>query len=141
MSTIAETPDAQALADHNRALVIRLMGALDKCDLDTIRAIMAPDVDWYVSGVGTLDLETLLTQMQAMLGVAKVAQTTIIATTAEGERVAVESRGNFEFEDGRTYRNHYHHLFTVRGDQVVGVREYLDLQETERAFGPMGASA
>lgn len=141
MSTAAEIHDAQALADRNRALVIRLMTALDKSDVDTIRAIMAPDVDWYVSGVGTLDLDTLLTQLQAMLGVAKVAQTTIIATTAEGERVAVESRGNFEFEDGRTYRNHYHHLFTVRGDKVVGVREYLDLQETERAFGPMGATA
>ncbi|CAH0495446.1 nuclear transport factor 2 family protein [Novosphingobium sp. CECT 9465] len=141
MSTTAEIYDAQALADRNRALVIRLMTALDKSDVDTIRAIMAPDVDWYVSGVGTLDLDTLLTQLQAMLGVAKVAHTTIIATTAEGERVAVESRGNFEFEDGRTYRNHYHHLFTVRDGKVVGVREYLDLQETERAFGPMGGSA
>lgn len=141
MSDTAETSDAQALADRNRALVIRLMGALDKSDVETIRAIMAPDVDWYVSGVGTLDLDTLLTQLQAMLGIAKVAQTTIIATTAEGERVAVESRGNFEFEDGRHYRNHYHHLFTVRDDRVVGVREYLDLHETERAFGPMGANA
>lgn len=141
MSDTAETSDAQALADRNRALVIRLMGALDKSDVETIRAIMAPDVDWYVSGVGTLDLDTLLTQLQAMLGIAKVAQTTIIATTAEGERVAVESRGNFEFEDDRNYRNHYHHLFTVRDDRVVGVREYLDLHETERAFGPMGANA
>ena len=138
MSTTAETLDAQALADRNRDLVTRLMAALDKSDIATIRSIMAPDVDWYVSGVGTLDLETLLTQLQQMLGVAKVAQTTILATTAEGERVAVESRGNFEFEDGRAYRNHYHHLFTVRGGKVVGVREYLDLQETERAFGPMG---
>lgn len=141
MSTAAETPDAQAVADRNRELVIRLMGALDKCDLEAIRAIMAPDVDWYVSGVGTLDLETLLSQLQVMLGVAKVAHTTILATTAEGERVAVESRGNFEFEDGRTYRNHYHHLFVVRDGRVVGVREYLDLHETERAFGPMDAAA
>ena len=141
MSTDFVSRDAQALADHNREIVIRLMAALDKCDLSAIRAIMAPDVEWYVSGVGTLDLETLLTQMQQMLGVATVAKTTILATTAEGERVTVESRGNFEFADGRTYRNHYHHLFTVRGDRVVGVREYLDLQETERAFGPMGSAA
>ena len=138
MSTAADSLDAQSLADRNRTLVIRLMAALDNCDLGTIRAIMAPDVEWYVSGVGTLDLETLLAQLQQMLGVATVAHTTILATTAEGERVAVESRGNFEFADGRTYRNHYHHLFTIRGDRVVGAREYLDLQETERAFGPMG---
>lgn len=125
--------------DHNRNLVLRLMAALDKCDVDTLRTIIAADAEWYVSGVGTMDRETLIANLQQMLGGAKVAHTTIVATTAEGERVAVESRGNFEFVDGRTYRNHYHHLFTVRGDQVVGVREYLDLQETERVFGPIGA--
>ncbi len=139
MSTVAETGDAQDLADRNRDLVIRLMGAFDNSDADTIRSIMAPDADWYVSGVGTLDRETLITQVQQMLGVAVVAQTTILATTAEGERVAVESRGNFEFADGRAYRNHYHHLYTVRDGQVVGAREYLDLRETERVFGPIGA--
>ncbi|WP_062344036.1 nuclear transport factor 2 family protein [Novosphingobium sp. CCH12-A3] len=139
MTTSAETQDAMALADRNRAIAIRLMEALDKADVDTIRSILSPDVDWYVSGVGTLDLETLITQLQGMLGMAKVAQTAIVATTAEGERVAVESRGNFEFDDGRIYRNHYHHLFVVRDDRVVGVREYLDLRETERVFGPMEA--
>ena len=115
-------------ADRNRELVVRRMAALDKCDLTVIRSILAPDVSWYVSGVGLLDLETLLSQLRQMLGSAKVAHTRIVATTAEGERVAVESRGNFEFDDGRVYRNHYHHLFTVRDDRVVAVREYLDLQ-------------
>ena len=137
MSKDPPSSGAQALADRNRALVLRLMTALDQSDAATIRSILAPDVDWYVSGVGKMDRETLITQSTAMLGSAKVAHTTIVATTAEGERVAVESRGNFEFADGRTYRNQYHHLFTVRGDQVVGVREYLDLRETERVFGPL----
>lgn len=141
MSTPAEAGDAAALAERNRALVIRLMAALDKSDVATIRTILSPEVDWYVSGIGSMDGETLISQLTQMLGSAKVAQTTIVATTAEGERVAVESRGNFEFADGRTYRNYYHHLFTVRGDRVVGVREYLDLQETERAFGPLGSTA
>ncbi len=141
MIDAAENRNAQDLAESNRALVLRLMGALDICDLATIRAILAADVEWYVSGVGTLDLETLLAQLRQMLGLASVARTTIVATTAEGERVAVESRGNFEFPDGRAYRNHYHHLFTVRGDRVVGVREYLDLRETERVFGPIGGGA
>ncbi|MDE2563182.1 MAG: nuclear transport factor 2 family protein [Sphingomonadales bacterium] len=141
MSNASEIRSDQNLADRNHDLVIRLMGALNRCDLDTIRAILAPDAVWYVSGIGTLDLETLLAQLQQMLSVAAVARTTIVATTSEGERVAVESRGNFEFPDGRAYRNHYHHLFTIRGDRVVGVREYLDLRETERVFGPMGGGA
>lgn len=141
MSTTAQAANPQDLADRNRDLVIRLMGALDKSDVTTIREIMTPDAEWYVSGVGALDLETLLSQLQAMLGVATVAHTTILATTAEGERVAVESRGNFEFADGRAYRNHYHHVFIVRDGRVTGVREYLDLMETERVFGPMSGDA
>ncbi len=126
-------------AEANRAIVLRLMTALDACDVPTIRSIIAPEATWWVLGVGNLDIDTMIGQLQQLLGSAKVAHTTIIGTTAEGERVAVESRGNFEFADGRYYRNSYHHLFVVRDGKVIGVREYLDLRETERAFGPMAA--
>jgi len=129
--------DPLRLADANRATVVRFMAALDKCDSATIREIMAPEARWWVLGVGEMDRETVIGQLEQMLGTAVVAETTILATTAEGERVAVESKGNFEFEDGRTYRNSYHHVFLVRGGKVVGVREYLDLRVTEAAFGPM----
>lgn len=125
------------LAETNRAIVLRLMTALDACDVATIRSLIAPDATWWVLGVGNLDIETMIGQLQQLLGSAKVAHTRIIGTTAEGERVAVESRGNFEFADGSYYRNSYHHLFVVRDGRVIGVREYLDLRETERAFGPM----
>jgi ketosteroid isomerase-like protein len=128
----------QALADRNRAVVLRLMRAMDVCDVATIREIITPDATWWVLGVGEMDRETLIGQLQALLGNARVAETLILGTTAEDDRVAVESHGNFVFEDGRAYRNRYHHLYTVRDGRVVGVREYLDLRETERVFGPMG---
>lgn len=127
------------LAETNRAIVLRLMTALDACDVPTIRSIISPDATWWVLGVGDLDIDTMIGQLQHLLGSAKVAHTTIIGTTAEGDRVAVESRGNFEFADGSYYRNSYHHLFVVRDGKVTSVREYLDLRETERAFGPMTA--
>src|ERR1700754_5140955 len=101
--------------DANRDIILRLMKALDGCEEETIRAIIHPDASWWVLGVGTLDRETVIAQLKAMLGSARVAETTVIGTTAEGDRVAVESRGNFEFEDGRVYRNSYHHLFELRG--------------------------
>ncbi len=134
MATTDQQQDA-GLADGNRAIVLRLMTALDACDADTIREIIAPDARWWVLGVGEFDRETLIAQLTQLLGTALVAETTIIGTTAEGERVAVESRGNFEFEDGRYYRNHYHHLFQVHDGKIISVREYLDIRETERAFG------
>jgi ketosteroid isomerase-like protein len=129
------------LAEANRATVLRLMTALDKCDSATIREIIAPDAPWWVLGVGEMDRETLISQLEQMLGTARVAETRILGTTAEGERVAVESKGNFEFEDGRIYRNSYHHLFVVRDGKVVGVREYLDLRVTEKTFGPLPGTA
>ncbi|WP_336971118.1 nuclear transport factor 2 family protein [Sphingobium aromaticiconvertens] len=140
--TLATQPAApdRDVAERNRALVLRLMRAMDKCDAETIREIIAPDATWWVLGVGTLDRETVIGQLQALLGDARVAETAILGTTAEGERVAVESKGNFEFADGRVYRNNYHHLYTVRDGRVIGVREYLDLQITEAVFGAMGNS-
>ena len=141
MDEAATSSATPAEAERNRALVLRLMAALDRCEVDTIRALIAVDAVWHVTGIGSMDRETLIAQLEQMLGAAKVAETTILATTAEGERVAVESRGNFEFADGRVYRNHYHHIFVVRDGHVVAVREYLDLRETERVFGPLGAAA
>lgn len=133
-----EIAAGQALADRNRALVLRLMRAMDVCDTETIREIIAPDATWWILGVGEIDRENLIGQLQAMLGNARIAETHILGTTAEDDRVAIESHGNFVFEDGRVYRNRYHHLYVVRDDRIVAVREYLDLKETERVFGPIG---
>ena len=125
--------------DANRQTILNLMKALDACEEKVIRAIIDPKATWWVLGVGTLDVETMIAQLKQLLGTARIAETTILGTTAEGDRVAVESRGNFEFEDGRVYRNSYHHLFELREGRVVAVREYLDLRVTEAVFGPMAA--
>lgn len=130
-----------AQLESNRATIVRLMKALDQGDEAVIREIIAPDASWWVLGVGTLDLDTIIGQLKGMLGGARVAETTIIGTTAEDDRVAVESRGNFEFEDGRIYRNSYHHLFNLRDGRVTGIREYLDLRVTEATFGPIPAAS
>jgi hypothetical protein len=125
-------------AERNRAIIMRLMKALDACDEAVIREIINAKASWWVLGIGTLDLDTVIGQLKHMLGSARVAETTIIGTTAEGDRVAIESRGNFEFEDGRTYRNSYHHLFELSAGRVTAIREYLDLRVAEQAFGALG---
>ncbi len=136
----APTEAQPGLLDANRQTVLRLMKALDACEEKTIREIIHPDASWWVLGVGTLDLDTVITQLKQMLGGARVAETTIIGTTSEGGRVAVESRGNFEFADGRVYRNSYHHLFELQGGRVVAIREYLDMRVAEKVFGPIAVS-
>lgn len=125
-------------AQRNRQTIVSLMRALDACDEVAIHDIIAPDATWWVLGVGSLDIDAVTGQLKAMLGSARVAETTIIGTTAEGERVAVESRGNFEFDDGCTYRNSYHHRFELRDGRVTAIRETLDLRVAEQCFGPLG---
>lgn len=126
------------MAERNRSLVLRLMTALNNCDIHQIDQILHRDCTWWVLGIGTMDRQTLIRQLQAMLGDARVAETKILGTTAEGERVAVESEGNFELADGRVYRNSYHHLFVVQAGLVTQVREYLDTALVARVFGSLG---
>src|SRR3546814_5216628 len=72
------------------------MDALNECDVAIIREIIHPDAEWWVLGFGSFDRETLIAQLSDMLGAAKVKETKIIGTTAEGDRVAIESRGRSE---------------------------------------------
>src|SRR3546814_9360650 len=72
--------------DANRDLVLRLMDALNECDVAIIREIIHPDAEWWVLGFGSFDRETLIAQLSDMLGAAKVKETKIIGTTAEGDR-------------------------------------------------------
>ena len=48
----------------------------------------------------------------------------IVATTVEGERVAIEVRTHAPLIDGTTYQNRYHFLVLVRGGRIVLMREY-----------------
>jgi ketosteroid isomerase-like protein len=48
----------------------------------------------------------------------------IVATTAEGERVAIETRTHAPLIDGTTYQNRYHWLVLVRDGRIALMREY-----------------
>jgi ketosteroid isomerase-like protein len=48
----------------------------------------------------------------------------VIGTTAEGERVAVEARGEGRLANGRPYENTYHFLFVFRDALIHEVKEY-----------------
>jgi ketosteroid isomerase-like protein len=52
---------------------------------------------------------------------------TVLSTTAEGDRVAVEAESSGRLVDGRPYENQYHFLlrFDVDG-RVLEFKEYLD---------------
>lgn len=54
--------------------------------------------------------------------------------TAEGDRVALESRTHGVLPDGRVYTNEYHYLFTFRNGKILEVKEYMDTQAAAEFF-------
>ncbi|HEU0223797.1 MAG TPA: nuclear transport factor 2 family protein, partial [Steroidobacteraceae bacterium] len=54
---------------------------------------------------------------------------------AEGEYVAVQSRGTAETTDGKPYNNTYCHVFRIVSGRIAEVTEYLDTQLTASTLG------
>ena len=50
----------------------------------------------------------------------------VTGTTAEGERVAVETEARARTKTGTVYHNRYHFLFVVREGVIVELREFFD---------------
>jgi ketosteroid isomerase-like protein len=53
---------------------------------------------------------------------------TVLAMTAEGERVAVEAESEGMHVSGKLYSNQYHFLFRFREGKVVEFKEYMDTE-------------
>lgn len=52
---------------------------------------------------------------------------TVVATTAEAHRVAVEATGSALLKNGRTYQNIYHFVFEVHDQQITRFHEYCNM--------------
>jgi len=114
---------------------IALLEALRTGDRDAMTALFHPDARWWVLGRGYMPLEKLI---DATCELAKTAQSkpmTIVGTTTEGNRVAVEAEGHVVLPDGKHYDNVYHLLFLFEDGRIIEGREYLDTEVVSRTFG------
>lgn len=53
---------------------------------------------------------------------------TILAMTAEGNRVAVEATSQGKHVSGQVYANEYHFLFELKNGTIRHLKEYLDTE-------------
>ena len=63
---------------------------------------------------------------------------TVLATTAEEDRVAVEGESYGIARTGKTYNNLYHLLVLLENGKIKTVREYLDSGHVTETLGPKG---
>jgi ketosteroid isomerase-like protein len=98
--------------------------------------LLAEDATWWLPRFGAIPLAELARISERIrprlaTGVAM----TVDHITAEGDRVAVETRGHARTVDGQDYDNAYHFLFFLRGGQIVEIHEHGDSAYAHRVFG------
>ena len=122
-------------AEKNRAIAIRFIDTIANGDVATFDKIVAPDARFFILGRGWMDHDPYMTAVKNTILASTRREIRVIGSTAEGERVALELEGRFEFPDGKVYQNCYHHLFVIRDGIIVCVKEYMDTAATIAAFG------
>lgn len=119
--------------ENNREVALQVVNAVGSGDKATVASLLHPELDWWLNGIGHLDRNQFIDSLD-MLASAKRGGFTIVSTTAEGDRVAVEMVGRFEYEDGRVYENNYCELMTLRDGLVYRVHAFFDVNAAAKAF-------
>jgi ketosteroid isomerase-like protein len=121
--------DSQAAA--NKVVARKFFATLSRADSATIAEMYADDAVLWTAG--TLPFSGRFTKAQAIQGMDAILSLfpdgltfTIRATTAEGERVAIEAESHGRHVSGKIYHNQYHFLMIIRDGKVAEFREYMD---------------
>lgn len=125
--------------EANKALARSYLRAVEEGDVATIEALQHPDCTWWILGHGDLSRADFIASVKGGLLSAQRRTAEVIGITAEGDRVAVEVRGEMVFRD-RVYRNEYHNLLTIRDGQIVAGKEYMDTRAVVEAFSDQGSA-
>jgi len=105
--------------------------------------LMADDATWTIIGKPELTsaagTKNKTENIEAMKGIGmafpKGLRMTIKATTAEGDRVALEAESYGETSSGKIYNNLYHILVEFRDGKILAIREYCDTLHIKDALG------
>jgi len=115
--------------EQNKQLVRTFMDLVSAGEVDDAFTHLSDDAEWFSLSSRKFNPKP---QIQAMLHhvydnmlTGPIVQT-IIAMTAEDDRVAVQSEGRSQTRTGVRYDNLYHFLFQIRGDKICRLWEYTD---------------
>ena len=118
---------------RNRETALAVMKAISEGDSASLFRMYAPNARFWQIGkhlktAGWHDMEaTGRMAAKVFARLASPPKMTILSTTAEGDRVAIEAESHGRLVDGRPYENQYHFLLRFDADgKVVEFKEYLD---------------
>jgi ketosteroid isomerase-like protein len=123
----------------NKQAVLAFIDSLSRGQPD--ESLLTDDATWWVPGMGTLSRAQFFALSEAFQGLVKApAKMSVVAVTAEEDRVAVEASGEAELKDGRVYANTYHFLFYLRDGRIRHAREHNDSAVPAALFGDVIAA-
>jgi ketosteroid isomerase-like protein len=132
-------PAGDAAPERQRAVVVALFEAISNADLVRLEELYADDFEIWTAG--SLPFSGASNKPQALEGMGMIASMfpeglsfTILETTVEGDRVAVEAISDGMHVSGKRYHNQYHFLVIVRDGKVHGLKEYMDTQHAKEVL-------
>ena len=129
--------------ERSRAVVSDYVAALQKGDIDTLRASFTADATWWLSGdlpvSGTWTgpdeiLDSFLAAMLARLDATKPVTQELKGLVADGDTVVAEWTSRATTRAGGSYENDYAVVFVVRDGKIAAVREYFDTAYAQRVL-------
>lgn len=130
------------MSEENKAIVTRFLTALSAGDVETMKPMMATDIEAVAMGTGTI-CGTRRYEDIVKVGAAFPLITEsglnprILSLTAEDDRVVVEWEGNATLTNGQQYNNQYAMIFFVRDGKVCKLKEYFCTKLADEVLVPL----
>ena len=132
--------------ERNREIARELFEAISKADVAKLDQLYADDFELWTAG--SLPFSGTGNKAEALEGMKMIGsmfpnglQFTILATTAEGDRVAIEAESKGVAASGVPYNNLYHFLMVVKDGRIHRFKEYMDTQHANEVLVESMASA
>jgi len=127
------------IEEDNKHLARRMIAALSDADVGFIERYYAEDFRIWVAGSlpfsGSGDKVSAVAGMPAVLSLFPSGlRFSIVAMTAEGDRVAIEATSEGTTAAGRSYSQRYHFLMRVREGKIIEWKEYMDTEHARKTL-------
>ena len=129
-------------ANENKEIIRTMFSELGKGNAAAFLGAMSDDIKFNLIGStkfsGTFKgKEQLTAKVLAPLGAALEGGLVIPPDNliADGEYVAMQSRGKSTAKNGKSYNNTYCHVFRITNGKISEVTEYLDTELVTSVFG------
>jgi ketosteroid isomerase-like protein len=134
---VTTTAQGESAAEANRQLVLDFYRRMSRLDFAGMFDLVSDDATWTVAGKPeTFHHAGVYTKAQRMQGFSEFTKVfvsleqTVVSTTAEADRVAVEARTRCVTQQGLVYANELLILIRCRSGKILSIYEHLDQQTT-----------